>query len=111
MPFPVLDDAFFSLLTQPDHSKFDTIRWSYETKSKASYPFQAPAWRRKHAEVRRGPDASQLLQHDDEAFEPRLVAHQGMGWRGQETACTHPKKAICRWGVQEPWSRTRNSVH
>jgi hypothetical protein len=71
MPGPMTDAFFISLPTQPDHSSSDTIRWSYETKFKGAVPERQP--RTTHAEVCRGPDASQLLPMT-EAFEPRLVS-------------------------------------
>jgi hypothetical protein len=41
MPFPVLDSDFFiSLVLEPDHSKYDSIRWSYDAKFKDVIRFQ-----------------------------------------------------------------------
>jgi hypothetical protein len=107
MPFPILNDAFFiSLLTEPDHSKFDTIRWSYETKFKGVIPVPQ----------RQPGDANTLKYAADqmrvnffntmtEAFEPRLDARIKV-WADEDkkriARIFAVKKAICRWGVQEP---------
>jgi hypothetical protein len=107
MPFPVLDDAFFiSLLTQPDHSKFDTIRWSYETKFKGVIPVpERQPWDYNTLKYAADQMRVNFFNTMTEAFEPRLVSRI-KAWAGEDKkrlARTFAvKKAICRWGVQEP---------
>jgi hypothetical protein len=87
MPFPVLDDAFFIILTQPDHSKFDTIRWSYETKFKGVIP--VPGASRDYNTLKYAADQMRVnFFNTTEAFEPRLVSRI-KAWAGEDRKRLH----------------------